>query len=72
MLKRYNPETSKTYATKANAIKAVETAYGNHDDRNVRDLRYLVMQNDEGRWVPVFIGQECLQYGIHFHFSVVG
>lgn len=72
MLKRYNPEVSKTYATKANAIKAAEKAYGGHDERMRQDLRYLVMQNDEGRWVPVFIGQECLQYGVHFHFCVVG
>lgn len=66
MLKRFIPETKKTYAFKENAIKAAEEAYGDHN------LRYLVMKNDEGRWVPVFIGQAAVQAGVHFHFTVIG
>lgn len=66
MLMRFNPETKKTYAYKENAIKAAEAAYGEHN------LRYLVMENDEGRWVPIFIGQAAVQAGVHFHFTVIG
>jgi hypothetical protein len=66
MLQRFNPETKKTYAYKENAIKAAEAAYGKHN------LRYLVMENDEGRWVPIFIGQAAVQAGVHFHFTVIG
>lgn len=61
-------EASKTYATRENAVKAVEKLYGNCDVT----LRYFVQQNEQGRFFPVFIGQECLKYGVHFNFSVVG
>lgn len=55
----------KTYASKENARKAVLKI-------GAERLRHFIMQNDAGRWFPVFVGQEALQEGIHFHFNVVG
>jgi len=56
----------KTYATEASAIKAAEAKFGQ------TDLRYLVMEADEGRFYPLFIGESAVQAGAHFHFCVVG
>ena len=58
-------ESNKTYATEANVVKAVEkcTAF--------KDLRYFITRNDEGRYFPVFIGQQALTEQVHFFFSVV-
>jgi len=62
-------DAPKTYATRANAIKAVEKVYGaNHEHFGSADVRYLLVQNDEGRWFPVFIGEVALQHGAHFNF----
>lgn len=62
---------NKTYASQANAIKAVE-AKDFPDEVGGRQLRYFVMQNAEGRWFPVFLGEVAVQAGIHFHFNIVG
>lgn len=59
-------EPGKTYKTEANAIKAVEEAYGK------TDLRYMIVCNDAGRFYPLFIGQEALHYQVWFKgFCVV-
>lgn len=55
----------KTYVSKENARKAVAKI-------GAERLRHFIMQNDEGRFFPVFVGQEAIQEGIHFHFNVVG
>lgn len=55
----------KTYARKEGARKAVARI-------GAERLRHFIMQNDEGRFFPVFVGQEAVQEGIHFHFNVVG
>lgn len=61
-------EAAKTYATKENCIKAVEKVYG-----EARDLRYMVVLNEQGRWYPVFIGETALRYMVHFKgWCVVG
>ncbi len=57
---------TKTYATFANADKAVRAKFEN------TDLRYLIAATPEGRFFPVLIGQEAVQAQAHFHFSVVG
>ena len=57
---KLNP--SKTYATKANAIKAVDKWSADPQSR----LTYVLVQNDEGRWFPIFIGERALQAGAHF------
>jgi hypothetical protein len=63
-------EANKTYNTKENAIKAVEkVTFLGH---GVENLRYVIHQGKDGRYFPVFIGMECLSYGVHFYFNVVG
>lgn len=59
-------ETTKTYATVANAIKAVEKK-GFSDD-----LRYFIHRDEAtGRYFPIFIGEKAIQHMVHFHFHVV-
>ena len=59
----------KTYATHANAVKAVEKRIPEHILPN---QRYIIVQNlEDGRFFPVFIGMDALQHGIHFHFNVL-
>lgn len=62
---------TKTYATRENAIKAVEKICGPNEAHFAStDLRYVLLQDDAGRWFPVFIGQAALTAGMHFHFCV--
>ena len=64
-------EANKTYATKANAIKAVQKVCGpNHDHFGSADVRYVVLQNEEGRWFPLFIGESAIQHMLHRHFNI--
>lgn len=72
-MKQITITPNKTYATAANALKAVEKLLGSPDEPNNKGLRYFVMQNDDGRFFPVFIGEIALQRGIHFiGFNIVG
>lgn len=59
---------NKTYATEANAIKAVEKRFPESDDDG---LRYIIMRTPDGRFYPVFIGTSAVHAGVHFHFHVV-
>ena len=61
-----NFEARKTYATRENAVKAVEKLYAD------KSLRYFVMTSEDGRFFPVFIGEAAVQAGVHFNFHVVG
>lgn len=60
-------EPNKTYATEANAIKAVEKKFPNVDGD---DLTYFLQRTEDGRFFPVFIGERALQRMVHFHFHV--
>jgi len=56
---------TKTYATEANADKAVANKGFSH-------LRHFMMIEPEtGRWFPVFIGQTAMQEGVQYHFNTV-
>lgn len=61
-------EACNTYATEANAVKAVEKKF---PEANNDGLRYFIQRTAEGRFFPVFIGQNAALAGVHFHFSVV-
>lgn len=61
-------EANKTYATAANAVKAVEKVFPRGDDDG---LRYILQRTDDGRYLPVFIGTKAVEHGVHFHFNVV-
>lgn len=65
MNRKFKIQCVKSYATEANADKAI-AKFG------FEDLRHFMMRTDDGRWFPVFIGQEAAQRGVHFHFNVVG
>lgn len=54
----------KTYATSANALKAINKHYAD------TDLRYLMLTTPEGRFYPVFLGERAVSAGVHFHFCV--
>lgn len=59
------PQPRKTYATAASAKAAVEKAVGG------QSFRYMIVCTPEGRFYPIFIGQEALQV-IYRGFTVVG
>lgn len=64
-------EFVKTYATEANAVKAAEKAYGQHEAH----LRYIVIpvETDKGlRYGVAFLGEVALRNMVHFHFNVLG
>lgn len=64
--------TRQTYATRENAIKAVQRLYGPDTDHfGAADVRYVLIQHDDGRWLPVFFGQSALEHGIHHRFNVM-
>ena len=58
--------SSKTYATRANAIKALRKATGNEFD----NLRWLIAVSEDGRFVPVIVGAEHTEY-CHSGITVV-
>ncbi len=70
MAKLHKFEPVKTYATRENAIKAVEKIFGNEWD----NLRYFITVDEKtGRYFPVFIGQEALSRRVHhFGFHIIG
>jgi hypothetical protein len=68
MAKRIILAPTKTYATAANAVKAVEKVFPSADDDV---LRYIIQRTDDGRYFPVFIGMRAVDRGVHFHFHVV-
>lgn len=67
MAKLIKIEANKTYATEANAIKAVEKKFGGEAD----GLTYFLQRTDDGRFFPVFVGERALQRMVHFHFNIV-
>lgn len=66
MAREYEIRPSKTYSSKENVRKAVAKTFGDCP------VRYSILKTEDGRYFPLFIGQECIQYGVHFKFNVVG
>lgn len=67
MAKKIELGQHKTYATEENADRAVAKLYGSNSE-----LRYFIAWTKDGRCYPVFIGAGATQFGVHFHFNVVG
>lgn len=64
-------EAPKSYKTRANAIKAVTDFFGpNHEHQGSATVRYVVLQGDDGRFFPLFIGTSALAAGVHFRFNI--
>lgn len=74
MAKFIDIEFVKTYATKANAEKAVCKVLGSdHRERNELTYTILPVETDKGiRYGVLFIGASAATHGIHFHFNLVG
>lgn len=69
MLTKFEIEANKTYATEANAVKAVEKVF---DEFEMNNLRYFIMRTADGsRFFPVFVGQSAILAGVHHRFNVV-
>lgn len=62
-------QTTKTYASEANAIAAVEKKFGGEQYHH---LTYVVLLTAAGRYYPAFLGERAIQAGVHFHFHVLG
>ena len=64
---------SKTYATRENAVKAVNKKCGPSvtTGKANDNLDYFIMTHTDGRFFPVFVGERALQKGVHFHFNVI-
>jgi hypothetical protein len=65
MSRKFKITAPKTYATEENADKAVAK-------KGFDDVRHFMMCDSDGRWFPVFVGQDAVTRGVHFHFNVVG
>lgn len=68
MARKIDLQWNRSYATEANAVKAVEKKF---PEAGNDGLIYFIYRTDNGRFLPVFIGQRALQQGVHFHFNVV-
>jgi hypothetical protein len=69
MAHHFKPTPDKTYATYENAIKAVERIYGPSVEGFAdTDLRYIIMQDESGRYFPMFIGMASVQHQVFRHF----
>jgi hypothetical protein len=63
---------NRTYATRANAIKAVEKMFGDRmTASNDENLHFFIHTTPEGRFFPVFFGERALRAMMHTHFNVV-
>ena len=60
----FDPKHIKTYLTADNARAAVRKAGFEH-------IRHMIVQASNGRFHPVFFGQEAASEGVHFHFPIV-
>jgi len=60
-------EPNRTYATEANAVKAVEKRY----PADQGPLTYFIQKTADNRYFPVFVGERAIQVMAHFHFNVV-
>lgn len=66
-----NLTPAKTYATRDNAIKAVEKAFGDRMTQVGKErLDFVIVSNPEGRFFPLFLGERAIQAGAHFLFCV--
>jgi len=61
-------EPTKTYATAANAVRAVEKVYPRGEEDG---LRYILQRTDDGRYFPVFFGGSAVEAHVFFHFHVL-
>lgn len=68
MARHIQLQPTKTYATRENAIKAVEKKI---PADMLWEQTYFLYAHTDGRFFPVFIGERAIQAQLHFHFHVV-
>ena len=66
MPKLMNIEPTKTYATRENAIKAVEKAYPGD-----QELVYIMGITEDKRYYPIFVGVKALRHQTFTKFCTV-
>lgn len=74
MAKNLNIEFTKTYATEANAEKAVAKLLGADHAKTHDELRYMIVPVIvEGaiRYGVLFVGNSSIAAGMHFNFNCV-
>lgn len=64
-------QPNKTYATRENAIKAVEKFFYDKMEHTHENQMYFIHVHTDGRFFPVFVGERAVQAHLHFHFNVV-
>jgi len=71
MIRHLEMTPVKTYATRENAIAAVNKRFGERvTSENGERLDFVVVANAEGRFFPLFLGERAIQAGMHFSFCV--
>lgn len=71
-LSRIVIEFTKTYATEANAEKAVDKLFsGRQPSTHVRYAIMPVIVEGKIRYGVMFIGQNALELGVHWHLSLI-
>lgn len=74
MARKYNIEFTRTYATEANAEKAVEKVLGKDHATEISNLSYSILPvvvDGKIRYGVLFYGMRAIEAGIHFHFNCV-
>lgn len=63
----------KTYASEANAVKAVEKVFPKGGNESIRYIVVPVIcpTTKIVRYSPLFIGSSAVEAGAHFHFNCV-
>lgn len=58
----------KGYATRKNAIAAVEKLFAATPHRTSADVSYIISVNEAGRFYPVFIGEKAIEHSMYHYF----
>lgn len=66
------PQINKTYATEANAHKAVNSVDWIRDGSDLTYFIQPVLVGDKIRYGVIFYGVSAFNAGVHFHFNIVG
>ena len=64
----YNIQPNKTYANKANVVKAVEK---NLPADTIKEVTWFIMKTEDDRYFPVFVGEKAVDHMVHFKFNVI-
>lgn len=75
MARKYAIEFTRTYATEANAEKAVQKVLGEDHAYEESNLTYSILPtvvDGKVRFGVLFFGVRAVEAGLHFHFNVAG